>query len=319
MRQWINRVPRLLLPVMLALLAGCASLPDMSPYRDATVQLRSTMLAGGSAVQSGLEAAAASYETDDQTAQRVRKQAQQFADAWRARIEAADALVTYADAVADITRSGGEGAATARSLADALSGLAVGAGIALPPSGTVSTVTDLAAFVYGHIAAVRASQSLEQALQSAQPAVDRVAALLSQDLQSSQVILRSAHELQRTALTLKYNNELGYLKALVNERKDLYAKGSLSPEEEQRLQRIGQLFDTTRTWREPLEAAQAETERNLRLRLELIEATRMAVAEWAAAHRSIAAAVKEKRRIDVAALVQATLEARELVRRLRAL
>ncbi len=301
------------------LLSGCATLPDLTPYRDATMQLRSAVLAGGSAVQSGLDAAAGSYEAGDPAAQRIRESSQKFATDWKARIEAADALVAYADAVADIARSATEGAGAARSLADSLGKLATGVGIVLPPSGTVAAATDAAAFVYGHIAAVRAAQSLDQALQSAQPAVDRVATMLALDLQASQDILRASHRLQRDALVLKYNEEMGYLKALTSERKQIYGRASLRPEDEQRLKKIGELYEATRVWREPMEKNLAEMESTLRVRVGLIKATQTAVAEWAAAHRNIAAAVREKRSVKVEALVQATLEAREIVRRLRAL
>ena len=312
-------IPRLLIPALFALLTGCAALPDLTPYRDATLQLRSTVLAGGSAVRSGLDTAAASYEASDPTAKRITESSQKFATEWRARIEAADALVAYTDALTDIARSATEGAGAARSLADSLGKLATGVGIALPSSGTLAAATDAAAFVYGHIAAVRAAQSLDQALQSAQPAVDRVATMLAQDLQASLDILRATHRLQRDALVLKYNEEMGYLKTLNKERKGIYARSSLRPEDEQRLRKLGDLYEATREWREPMEMAQAEMESTLKVRAELIKATQTAVAEWASAHRTIAAAVREKRTVNVEALVQATLEARELVRRLRAL
>ena len=319
MKRLISMVPRLLLPAVLALLTGCATVPDMTPYRDATLQLRSAVVAGGNAVQSGLESAAASYEKGDAMAAKIREEADKFNVEWRARIEGADALLTFTEAITDIARSGPEGAASARSLADALTGLATGVGIVLPPAGTVATVTDVAAFVYGHIAVVRAAKSLDQALQSAQPAVDRVATVLSQDLQASLDIIHAARRLQATALALKYNEETAYLKALAKERKDIYGKETLTPADEQRLRQIGEMFDATREWREPMETAQAEMDANYRLRVQLINATQAAVAEWAAAYRSIAAAVREKRTVNVEALVQATLEAKELVRRLRAL
>lgn len=319
MKRSIAAVPRLLLPAVLVVLTGCASLPDMSPYRDATLQLRSAVVAGGDAVQAGLESAAASYGAGDPTAKQIREKSDRFSTEWLARIDGADALLAYTEAVADIARSGTEGAASARSLADALTGLATGVGVVLPPAGTVTTVTDVAAFVYGHIAAARAARSLDQALQSAQPAVDRLATVLSQDLQASLDVLHAARRLQATALALKYNEETDYLKALAKERKDIYGKGTLTTEDEQRLRQIGELFEATREWREPMEKAQAEMDANYRLRVQLIHATQAAVAEWAAAHRSLAAAVREKRTVNVEALVQATLEAKELVRRLRAL
>ena len=319
MKPSIRGVAKLLLPAMLALLTGCAALPDMTPYRDATLQLRSTVVAGGNAVQSGLESAAASYEKGDATATKIREEADKFNVEWQARIKGADSLVAYSEAVTDIARSGTEGAASARSLADALTGLATGVGIVLPPAGTVATVADVATFVYGHIAVARAAKSLDQALQSAQPVVDRVATVLSQDLQASLDILHAARRLQATALALKYNEETAYLKTLAGERKTIYGKGTLTSADEKRLRQIDALFEATREWREPMEKAQAEMETNYRLRIQLINATQAAVAEWAAAHRSIAVAVRENRSVNVEALVQATLDAKELVRRLRTL
>jgi hypothetical protein len=312
----IRKLTRLLLPALLAGLAGCAALPDMSAYRDATLQLRSTVVAGGHAVQSGLESAAASYEAGDPTAKRIGDQSAEFNEAWQQRIQGADALLAYTEAVTDLARAGTQGDASARKLADALGGLASGVGVVLPPVGTVATVTDVAEFVYGHIAAARAAKSLDQALQSAQPAVDRLATVLSQDLQASLDILHAARRLQATALALKFNEETAYLRTLARERKTLYGKDPLTPADEQRLRQIGELFGATREWREPMERHQAELEAQYRLRIQLINATQAAVAEWAAAHRSLAAAVRENRSLNVEALVQATQEAQELVRRL---
>lgn len=312
----IRMLTRLLLPALLTGLTGCAALPDMSAYRDATLQLRSTVVAGGHAVQSGLESAAASYGAGDPTAKRIGEKSVEFNEAWQKRIQGADALLAYTEAVTDLARSGTQGDASARKLADALGGLASGVGVVLPPAGTVATVTDVAEFVYGHIAAARAAKSLDQALQSAQPAVDRLATVLSQDLQTSLDILHAARRLQATTLALKFNEETAYIRTLARERKTLYGKAPLTPADEQRLREIGELFEATREWREPMERHQAELEAQYRLRIQLINATQAAVAEWAAAHHSLAAAVRENRSVNVEALVQATQQAKELARRL---
>jgi hypothetical protein len=307
----------LALATALALLTGCATLPDVTPYRDATVQLRSTVLVGGHAVESGLLSAAASLDADADKAQQIKARTDQFSKDWRVRVEAVDGLVAYAEAINSLALAGKEGAASARSLADSLTRLASSLGLTLPASGTLTSATDVAAFVYGHIAAVRAAPSLDQALENAQPVVDRAALLLAKDLQASMDVLRAAHEIERTALVGKYNNELGYLHALDKERAKLYAKGTLDPAEEQRLRQIAELYAATRDWREPMEKVRADSETTLKARMALIVATQAAVAEWAAAHRAIAVAVKENRKVNVEALVQATLEARELIRRLR--
>lgn len=308
-----------LLAPSLAMLAGCATLPDVTPYRDATVQLRSTVLVGGQAVESGLQSAAASLDASPDQAKQLKSGTEQFAKDWRARVDAMDGLVAYAEAVNGIALAGKEGAASARALADSMTRLVSSLGIVLPASGTLATASDAVAFIYGHIAAARASQSLDQALENAQPVVDKVAMLLAKDLQDSMDVLRAAHELERTTLRSKFNNELGYLQSLNRERAKLYAKGNLEPADEQRLKQIAELYDATKDWREPIEKRQADSEAALKARMALISATQAAVAEWAAAHRAIAVAVKENRKVNVEALVQATLDARELIRRLRTL
>jgi hypothetical protein len=131
--------------------------------------------------------------------------------------------------------------------------------------------------------------------------------------------VQAAHGLQRNALVARHNDELGFVKGLERERRQLYAKGRLGRDDERRLKEIGELFESTRSWREPLEASFARLDQRLAAGRDAIAATKLAVFEWAAAHRALAAAVREGRTVRVDALLQATLEARELVRRLRAL
>jgi len=302
---------------LVAVLAGCATLPDVAPYRDATVQLRSSVLASGNAV--GAELRNAALAVGDKARPGLEERAQDFSENWKARVESVDALVAYAQALADITKAGKEGADTARSLAGALTQLAGGVGIALPPAGAVATVTDTAAFVYAQVAAVKASRSLEEALVAAQPAVNEIAAKLGKDMDASLALVDAAYGLQRLALADKYNQEMGFLNALERERRKLYGQAQLSREDEKRLKEIGELFDSTRSWREPMQAAFVRLEERYEVEREIIVATKAAVSEWAAAHRGLAVAVRDGRTINVEGLIQATLEARELVRRLRAI
>jgi len=302
---------------LVAVLAGCATLPDVAPYRDATVQLRSAVLASGNAVGAELRNAALAVEEKDRA--NLEKSAKTFSENWQVRVESADALVVYAQALAEITKAGKEGGDTARSLAAALEQLAGGVGIALPPAGAVATLTDTAAFVYAQVAAVKASRSLEDALVAAQPAVNEIAAKLGKDLDASLALVEAAYLLQRLALDDKYGQEKSFLKALERERRKLYGQGQLSREDEKRLKEIGELYDSSKSWREPMQAAFAQLEKRHEVEREVIVATKAAVAEWAAAHRGLAFAVRDRRTINVEGLIQATLEARELVRRLRAL
>ena len=317
MHEGMVKLQRVFAAGLLALAAGCATLPDVAPYRDATVQLRSAMLASGNAVGGELKSAAPAL--DDRDRARLEESAKSFAESWKVRMEAADALVAYAQALAEIAKAGKDGGDTARSLASALTQLAGGVGIALPPAGAVATLTDTAAFVYAQVAAVRASRSLEEALAQAQPAVNEIAARFGKDLDASLVLVQAAHELQRNALAAKYNDEMAFLVSLDRERRKLYGQGRLSREDEKRLKEIGELYESTRGWREPMQAEFAQLDRRYQAERDVIVATRAAVSEWAAAHRGLAAAVRDGRAVNVEGLLQATLEARELVRRLRAL
>jgi hypothetical protein len=312
----ITRAVAWTLASALGLAAGCASLPDASPYLDATLQLRSAVAATGTAVATELDAAAAASTGDDRAA--LERHAKTFGEEWLARVEAADAMVAYAQSLADLSRAGNEGADAARSLAGALTQLAGGVGLALPAAGAMTPATDAAAFVYAQVAAVRASRSLEEALVAAQPAVNQIAALVGKDLDASLRIVRAAHGVQRLALASTYADETAYLRALDSERRALYAKGRLTREDEKRLREIGEMYDATRAWREPMVAAFAALDRREATERELIAATKVALSEWAAAHRALAAAVRDGRTLRADALVQATLEARELLRRLRA-
>jgi len=302
---------------LLALVAGCATLPDVAPYRDATVQLRSAVLASGNAVGTELNGAALALDGKERTT--LEESARTFSENWKVRVESADALVAYAQALAEIAKAGKEGGDTARSLAGALTQLAGGVGIALPPAGAVATLTDTAAFVYAQVAAVRASRSLEEALVTAQPAVNEIAAKLGKDLDASLNLVQAANELQRNALASKYNDEIAFIASLDRERRKLYGQGRLTRDEEKRLKEIGDLYESTRSWREPMQAAFAQLGKRNEMERNVIVATKAAVFEWAAAHRGLAVAVRDGRAVNVEGLVQATLEARELVRRLRAL
>jgi hypothetical protein len=62
-------------------------------------------------------------------------------------------------------------------------------GITLSTADVAGITTDTATFVYGQIAAVRASYTLAEALQNAQPVVDRFTVLLAQDLEKTGELL----------------------------------------------------------------------------------------------------------------------------------
>jgi hypothetical protein len=293
--------------LLLAVLAGgCAPLPNVDPFVDASSQLRSAIITSGAAVEAEL---AQAWEDEAYAAK--------LSSLWKLRVQAADGLVRYAESLAEIVRSGRKGAETARMLADSAAALSKDVGVVLPPASTVSTVTDTAAFIYGHIAAARASRSLEQALVSVQPAVDQLTAVMARDLKDVDTLLRAAYQQEMNELTSRYNVEAGYLHDLNKEQNAIYQKAPRTREDEKRLLEIDQLVEATKAWRLPMEAEKQQAARRLNAGRLLIAGARQGLASWALAHQQLIVAVREKTTVDVIALVEATQEMRELVRRIR--
>jgi len=87
----------------------------------------------------------------------------------------------------------------------------------------------------------------------------------------------------------------------------------------QRLKELAALYESTRSWREPMQAAFADLDERYKVEREVIAATKAALLEWAATHRELAGAVRDGGTVNVEGLLQAVLETRELVRKLRAL
>ncbi len=109
--------------LLLAVLAGgCAPLPNVDPFVDASSQLRSAIITSGAAVEAEL---AQAWEDEAYAAK--------LSSLWKLRVQAADGLVRYAESLAEIVRSGRKGAETARMLADSAAALSKDVGVVLPP------------------------------------------------------------------------------------------------------------------------------------------------------------------------------------------
>jgi hypothetical protein len=289
-------------------LGGCASLPDVGPFVEATSQYRSAVVASGSAVDAELRAIDASDA------------ASKFAEQWAVRVKATDALLGYSRSLASVVASGQQGAQAARNVADAVTGLATAVEAALPPAATVGTVTDSAAFVYGQIAAVRASQALGEALRNATPAVDQIATIMAKDLDGAQKIFDAANTQAKTGLVMQYNTETAYLKGLLDERQATYRKAPpQSAKDEERLLQIDRLVEATRAWRDPKEARERGLVARRKAGDQLFNAARSSLAAWSLAHRDLAYGVESGRKVDVTALVASIEEMRELIKRIQAL
>ena len=290
---------------------GCATLPDVSPFASASRQLAGAMKAGGSAVSEDLHATTG-----------LETRAKQFDQAWAARNDVMRAVVAYSDGLVAIVRSTGEARDSARALADKVGALAQVAGVAQPGAGTAGAVaSDTAAFIWAQIALVRGAASLGEALTMAQPVIDRLTELITTDNRDLASIVRGAAIAQRTALDAAYNEPFGYAGTLARRRTMLRAKGygELSKDEIAELARIDELMVPANAQLQKREEQLLRIDRRERASLQLIAATRDAMERWAAAHRDVALAIQERKAVSVESLTDATIELRELVKRMREL
>jgi len=302
-----NFVRGLLASLAALILGGCASLPSIAPFVEASSQYRSAVVASGAVVDAELIDIGAKEE------------AATFGKEWAVRVRATDALVSYSQALESIVASGAQGAQSARSVADAVTGLASAVGVALPPAATVGTVTDAASFVYGQIAAVRASAALGEALRNATPAIDRIATTMGLDLNSAQDIFDAANVQAKTSLVKKYNAESAYLESLRDARLAIYRKPVRTSADEERLLQLERLEESTRSWREPKEAQERALAARRKAGDQLFASARGALTAWTLAHRDLAFAVESGRKVDVTALVASVEEMRGLIKRIQAL
>jgi hypothetical protein len=319
--------------IVLLLAAGvgaCATVPDVAPFADATVQLRSAVAASGAAVETelrGVPKRTGTSEAEREEAQRQDRAVALAADklqaAWHKRVQAMDALVVYSDSVQSIAKSGKQGAQAVQALTESLKQLAGAVGLAAPAaSAAVGVATDAAAFVYGHIAAMRASRSLEEALSAAQPAVDRIAAVIVADSEDLDELLLDAEQLGENNIRNNHKDGFRFRRGLVAERDELYRRGAearLPAADLDRLQVVEQQLALTDSWYAPAQAELTRLHDRVRLARGLVQATSGSVRDWAGAHRQALAAVRDKRQLSASVLAQSVVEVRELIRRVREL
>ena len=292
------------------LFSGCASLPEIGPFVDASAQLRAGVASSGDAVAAEVRR----IEGGD-------KLADQLSAEWAARVQMCDALVRYADSLQAITEAGREGRQTAQSLADSVTALATAAKIALPGAQAVGVVTDTAKFIYQQIALARAANSLENSLTAVAPAVDEVATQIARDLKSLEKILVVATDTSKNRLITSNSSMLGFRNQVNKTRESAYAKLSKTPPANlaKELEDVNKLVDATKSLNDAYEKEIAEITKRRNSAGALIRASSDAINQWAAAHRQLVAAVKDRRPVNPQSLVDATRELRDLIKRMREL
>jgi hypothetical protein len=299
-----------LAPVLILLLAtGCAALPDVSPFASASRQLAAAVKASGSAISEDLHATP-----------ELRARAKAFDNAWAVRNDLMRAVVAYSDSLVGIVKASGDSREAARTLADKVSGLAQAVGVLQPGAGPAADVAaDTAAFVWAQIALARGAASLEEALQHAQPAIERLT-IIKSDSKDLVSVVRGLAEAQRAELGATYNEAIGYRKELAGRRARLRAKvATLTDAEGAELKRIDDFMAPPNAEVQKYEELKAKIDTREKANLQLIAATRDAMEQWAAAHREVALSLQNRRPVSTESLTEAAVELRDLTKRIREL
>lgn len=311
-----RRIGNFLLSLTLILLAACGSLPDAKTFEDATILLSSAVRTSGQAFTDSLDEAAANAPTNAQQYEELKKE---FNKAWSVRIEAANAAVDYSASVAELISSARNSGESVKRLSDSLQALATASGIPLAPA-AVSTGTDIAKLLVAQIANVRASQKLEDALVAAQPAVQSIASQITSDLNTQLIpLMESVYKNNVSAIKTKYTDEENFAKAFKARLNDFRTKVSRNQADASKLVELNQIQGN-------VDASLKERDRELEqlsltytTRLRLLRSLSSATVSWADAHRDLARAIQDRRKVDVTQLQEAIATVRAITEKLEAL
>jgi hypothetical protein len=297
-----------ILPFLLLGLSGCASLPSLGPFVDASNQLRAAVATSGTTVEAELRLMDGGTGFADQ----LKKE-------WEARNEAFAGIAAYSSSLKAIVDAGNEGAASAQKVADSVSGLAKAAGVVLPGSPeAIAVATDIGKFLGSQIALIRGRKSLKDAMETAQPAVEAIAKLIGSDLKDLEELFIAAAKSNDNAVRTsdEFKNLVGYRRKLLEQigNSDPTDPGSFDKQV-----KLGQMLEATGEWHGRYLAKRKEIDDRLRAGRALIQAATQSANEWGVAHGQLLTALKERRPVNTDSIIQAAVEIQTLVRKVREL
>lgn len=293
--------------ICVGILAGC-QLPNVGPFVDATGQLKGAVASSGTAVELELRLMGADALAKDLKAN------------WAARDKAMTALLAYAESLDAIVAAGKSGAESAGSIADSIKGLAGAAGVAIPGSPEMLAVaTDTAKFLYAQIANVRAAKQLSKALTEAQPAVEKIAEVMRKDLMDLDKIVQGANQIIQTAASTEMSAS-GLQDQRKSLREEMKKVSDLSSQtNREAYARLSPLMAEVDARYAVYEAKLAASTKRVRASRQLINAADLALDSWTAGHAQLAVAARNKTTVSTTALLDAAVELRDLVKRIREL
>jgi hypothetical protein len=309
------------------LVTACQSIPDISEWKKATSDVSSAVAEGFQGSVSANAGIARRLEGDTAYADAAKRYSS-VGSAVSARADQYEklfgALVDYSSSLAAIAKAADNSTQAVASVAGSLNSLISTFGAA-PLAGATFELGKLLA---GELIKVKAAADFADAVQKADPAIDRVAQLLSDDLADLQKIVGATkEEAIRQSFELGNSRQLDYRRALVRRRSDLFAsiRNAVAPAGDRptnslatatdasELGRLDQLLKDADTWYVPWKAeldkalaARAKTE-------ELVVQTQRAVKAWRDSHASLATAARERRAPDSGRLAALAIRIRDLV------
>lgn len=307
----------------LALLAGCAPLPDVSGFASASGELALATRGVGEATVPIIRGA------------RGDEAASTFAKNWGERVATMNAMARYADALAEITANFGNAKRDAEALAASVERLAGESGL-LPmgSSAAVGIATDIATLVVTQLQQARAARDLREALERVDPVVQLVAARLGRSISADAaaggagpdagsdaadlaVFLNGAEEhflTERVRETTSAMDTIAAARAARERTVSGLAQGN--DEATARALQLAQIIDAAQR---EADAAAAPIDAELarvRAARRLLIATAQATDAWAMAHADLVRAMRDRRAISTDALADAAVRIRDIIRRI---
>ena len=323
-----RKLSRIALILAAATTASCTPLPDTSPYTAATVQVRTSAAAAGSALHDEFGRMTDRLPEDKQA--RAAEISAAFDDAWKKTMGSLDGLTAYAESIEQITKAGNSGGASARAVAQSVQTLAGAVGI-VPGAALAGVAADTFATIYSQIANIRAQRSLSRSLDAADPLIRDMANAITGQVTTARKSFEDVIALERQALNFSVNvDDVRSLDARLataenNAARTLATLLENDAPEAQRLAaevRLKRIRDGRAAIAPRMTAYHAElTALAVRAQAgrDLFAATDRAVTDWREAHRRMALAIRERRPFSVQSLVASAQEIQGLVERWRKL
>lgn len=303
------------------LLSGCGTLPDAKPFSDATHALSSAVKTSGEAVSDSLRDTGSAMPGNER--QQYDAYAIALSSAWADRIKATQGAVDYAEAITELIAASKQGGEAAQNVGDALGKLATAANIpvAAPIAGALGNI---ARFIADRIAIVKASKTLEEALAQAQPAVDSISEKLSKDATDKlNPILLDSYKNTASAINGKYGPDDNFSKELDKNRTQIrqaVLRAYLTDQKKNAaLLELEQIQESVTLRLKERDQQIAQALSAYKTRHQLVNALSSAATSWATAHRDLANAIREKRKVTVTELQETVGDLKKIIDEVRAL